>query len=610
MKKTYLLLALLIFVISCEKEEDVPTHLEIPQEKMFDKISMDQFLSNINSNEKLESFSNLFDINISSSKTISNKNVQNNLDKAFILTDNIIKIKKEDFTTYTFTIFTQTENDEFYNLVLYANNNNIIYKSHVLKYTPSQKWLNDTEQHFSGNVELVNNNIFDVNNFLNSKSAIDNKQNSADGCIVSVTSESVCSNGVSGHSAGSPGRSGGCYANDFELILTAIYGPCTGSGGGDFDPDTDEETPTNGGGGGDDSTIVTAPNKVPYTTQFKNFESGTLNTLERNYYQSDSNIKNTIDRYLIQKNFSSISKSDTKSSLSFGKDLNLNFAQFNWAFINRNTTDFSNLENYLNREIKTPEVEDFAKSAIDAINDDGKVDYEEKIINSLKGKALCVYDKLVSSSQGFKNSIQKFDPDFPVAHLRFDMGDIGNSKGKTIAPNSNPTTANSPNYVITVRLNNNTTSNGVDKRPNLLIVKTIAHEVIHAEMFRKLLSVLDNGGNITGVTRQDVLDALDGNFPGMYDYFRRHKNWQHQQMATHYRETLARILQEYETGIAVPDNQQPSQLYMDLSWEGLIYEIGDNAIYTWTSLPENEKNRIKSVISNYIEDNSNETCTE
>ena len=60
----------------------------------------------------------------------------------------------------------------------------------------------------------------------------------------------------------------------------------------------------------------------------------------------------------------------------------------------------------------------------------------------------------------------------------------------------------------------------------------------------------------------------------------------------------------------MPDNQQPNQLYMDLAWEGLIYENGSNAIFTWTSLPEDEKQRIKDVISNYITNNSNETCTQ
>ena len=158
--------------------------------------------------------------------------------------------------------------------------------------------------------------------------------------------------------------------------------------------------------------------------------------------------------------------------------------------------------------------------------------------------------------------------------------------------------------MITIVLNNNSSSEGVDYRPNLMNVKTIAHEVIHAEMYRKLLSVLDNGGNISGVTRQDVLDALDGNFPGMYDYYRRHKNWQHQQMATHYRDAIARIMQEYNTGVAVPNNQNPSQLYMDLAWEGLKY----SNIYTWSSQSQQEKDRITKVISDYINANKNQNC--
>lgn len=275
-----------------------------------------------------------------------------------------------------------------------------------------------------------------------------------------------------------------------------------------------------------------------------------------------------------------------------------------------NGKDASILNNFLENENCSADAKEFGKLAIDAYVNSGTVDYVDKIIDKLTGKAKCVYDKLLNSSTGFKNAIKKFEPEFPVAHLKFDMGDIGASKGKTIAPNNNPLTPNSPDFVITIRLNNNSTISGVGKRPNLLVAKTIAHEVIHAEMYRKLLSVLDNGGNIDGVTRQDVLGALDGNYPGMYDYFRRHKNWQHQQMATHYRETLARILQEYDTGITVPNNQQPAQLYMDLSWEGLIYKNGSNTIYTWTSLSQEEKERIEDVISAYINNNSNETCTE
>jgi hypothetical protein len=177
------------------------------------------------------------------------------------------------------------------------------------------------------------------------------------------------------------------------------------------------------------------------------------------------------------------------------------------------------------------------------------------------------------------------------------MEDLSNTRGETRAPNG---AGSSLNYVITIALNNNSNIHGVNYRPNLMTAKTIAHEVIHAEMFRKLLSVLDNGGNVAGVTRQNVLDALNGNFPGMYDYFRRYKNWQHQQMATHYRETIANILKYFDR------NQHSNQFYMDLAWEGLKYQ----SISTWSSKSQQEKDRINRVISNYINTNKNQLCQE
>jgi len=41
-----------------------------------------------------------------------------------------------------------------------------------------------------------------------------------------------------------------------------------------------------------------------------------------------------------------------------------------------------------------------------------------------------------------------------------------------------------------------------------------------------------------------------------------------------------------------------------------IYEKSPNAIPTWTSLPQTERDRIEDVISDYIAGNSNETCIE
>ena len=141
--------------------------------------------------------------------------------------------------------------------------------------------------------------------------------------------------------------------------------------------------------------------------------------------------------------------------------------------------------------------------------------------------------------------------------------------------------------------------------PDLLIVKTIVYEVIHAEMFRKLMS-LTRKPNFNGFTRAELLRiSRNGSFPGIYDYYRRYKKgWQHAQMATHYRQTIASILQEYGTGRPVPNGQQPAQLYMDLAWEGLNY----SNIHTWSSQSPQEKARIRKVISDYIKANNSQTC--
>lgn len=71
------------------------------------------------------------------------------------------------------------------------------------------------------------------------------------------------------------------------------------------------------------------------------------------------------------------------------------------------------------------------------------------------------------------------------------------------------------------------------------------------------------------------------------------ENYQHQQMAAHYRQTIGRILQEFDTGIAVPNNQLPAQFYNDLAWEGL----GNTVI--WNNLSTTEKNRIISAVNNF-----------
>jgi hypothetical protein len=215
----------------------------------------------------------------------------------------------------------------------------------------------------------------------------------------------------------------------------------------------------------------------------------------------------------------------------------------------------------------------------------------------LNTKVECVYNKLESMSGGFKNAIKMFDGEFPVAHLRFSVSNTlsSTSAASTIVPVG---TTSTPDYVITIAFNGSQSAQaGIDFRPSLLTAKTLAHEVIHAEMYRKLMSLINEGTllSLTGGT----LDALlaNGDFPGIYDYYRRFgKGWQHEQMAAHYVETIADITSEFDGGT------QSNQFYWDLAWEGL------KGTQAWIDLAPSEKTRITNTINNYIIANHNDAC--
>ncbi|MFI2741964.1 hypothetical protein ACG2LH_04430 [Zhouia sp. PK063] len=153
--------------------------------------------------------------------------------------------------------------------------------------------------------------------------------------------------------------------------------------------------------------------------------------------------------------------------------------------------------------------------------------------------------------------------------------------------------------MIEITLNNNTSVNGVNYRPNLLTVKTIIHEVIHAEMFRKMISLANDNGSID-VSKLDSM-LQNGDYPGMLDYYTTYgiNGFQHQQMAQHYRQTIADVLKEYDNG------EHSDQFYLDLAWEGLNH----SNITAWKdAISQEERDRIDETIQDYIDQYKNQNC--
>ncbi len=191
--------------------------------------------------------------------------------------------------------------------------------------------------------------------------------------------------------------------------------------------------------------------------------------------------------------------------------------------------------------------------------------------------------KQAGEAVAYKNILQNFDGEFSVAHLKLSAG-VSQTN-----PNANAVTKAPNNYIIEIMFNPNKLN-----RPSLSVARTLMHELIHAEMYRKLLSLANQGDlNYSGWSIQEqrsYVNSIRNNFPGIYDYYRRYvKNWQHEQMAQHYRGQIEQGLRQF-------DNSKPQSLYNTLAWVGLQNTAA------WNNLTIAQKENIAETSENF--DNS------
>ncbi|MEQ9304860.1 MAG: hypothetical protein RJQ14_13210 [Marinoscillum sp.] len=190
-----------------------------------------------------------------------------------------------------------------------------------------------------------------------------------------------------------------------------------------------------------------------------------------------------------------------------------------------------------------------------------------------------IWNKMKESDAAFK-MLYGFLEEFPVAELEIDFvkkweilnnGGFGDSWGVTKSFNSQE---------ISIFLNSDALSSS-----SLMFVSTIlAHEIIHAEMWRKVASLPSPGGYVD-------LDRFQYDFPGLYEYYRNYNDWGHEAMARHYREQIKSFIREIDIAVnGIPSNQN---IYEDLSWTAL------EETKAWeTTLSANERARILSVQKN------------
>ena len=202
-----------------------------------------------------------------------------------------------------------------------------------------------------------------------------------------------------------------------------------------------------------------------------------------------------------------------------------------------------------------------------------EVEIDKIDADGLTGKADCVYKKMVDNKNNINWILENFKDGGEPSE--FDLKFVMST---TLGNLTNASTVKSGNTFL-IKINQNRAEN---INTTLTIARTILHEGIHARL-REFAS--REGSNET-------------RFPGVYDYFREYgKNWDHQQMASHYRSTIAQGLKQY-------DNAQHSDTYYDaLAWEGLseIKDLNGNqdTIYTeaWQELSISQQQEVLNIIS-------------
>lgn len=275
---------------------------------------------------------------------------------------------------------------------------------------------------------------------------------------------------------------------------------------------------------------------------------------------------------------------------------NLDNSSRQWLYAHND--EHNAIMEYISKSPNCGEASILAKEILKEQKRGSKVDFENKIIIDssfvVNQKAMCVYNKMKGNT-AFKTFTAPFDIEKPVAFVKLKAGPVvDNERAQTNPPDSN--------NIIEITINNNPTHpNGINAQPNLFLCQTIMHEIIHAELFRRIIEAL--GSNFDGVQNLTIVNALEhSDYQVLAGYFAANKFWSHNYMAEQFRKAIGRVTQEFATGTPVVGN--PENIYTLYAWRGLDL----TNVVSWYTIPPPIQNEIHDTIDDYINNHSNESC--
>ncbi len=213
-----------------------------------------------------------------------------------------------------------------------------------------------------------------------------------------------------------------------------------------------------------------------------------------------------------------------------------------------------------------------------------------------------VFNKFREGDNTISHYIENFIPDGSVANLNIKTDDnFGIKYPDNVTAGAFTSEPN--NYMITITFNTDPNlPSSVGNFSSIILAVEFMHEMIHAEMYRKLLA---HAQQPEIPWTEEFIHSLRNDFNGLADYYTR---WwleqdpevpaasaQHQLMAEHYIDIMIDALSDYD------DNQHSQEFYEALSWIGLKKDT-----VAWNNLSPEEQANINSQIQNAMQ---NGPCT-
>lgn len=457
--------------------------------------------------------------------------------------------------TYTFKILNSDAPGSFQNLVVIQYPDGTIKKK-IITYSASE---NEKQSMLLGNMVNFSGKVISVTDL--DDAAPNNTQGkyyeSGGKCYSESIEVSPCGSGQ--HNSSNMDQWDKCtHPVKAKLIITVEEVPCgsggsssTGTGiGTDYGNDT--QNPDNGG-----IDFPTAPTLT--NLQFILF----VNTLPQNLQDVVNNV-DYLDFYTGLNNYFYYSNKTAAAKAFITWAL-----QFKLANPDTTWEQFQNwfLEEPISGSLQNELFEDWA--------DPTRVKPTTRFKKHIKINS--IYNK-IKTAANFKQYLQNFEPAFSVAHLMFDIGAVENPAA--LAQTKTPV-----NYWIKITFNKDW---DFANTPKILIAGSFMHEIIHAEMYRKLLSLSSSNGNIDQALLGTMLNQH--NYPGLFDYYiknvKGNDSAQHQMMGAHYINIIKNALKQ------VYGNQYTDVEYLSIAWQGLKNTTA------WSLLPQAERDLYEQTYQN------------